>query len=59
MSEQIDIFFNSVIVGTLDLNENVTQAEVSKKAQIFLPKRTMNIKEVFIPHKSISLFEKK
>lgn len=59
MRDMIDIFFNNQFIGILEAKETATKKEVSKAAQSFLPRRTVVIKkEIFIPHKSITLIEK-
>lgn len=59
MKEQLDVFFNSVLVGTLEVDENVEAQKVAKSAEVHFPRRTVVIKKyIFLPHKSISFFEK-
>jgi hypothetical protein len=57
--EDIDIYFNGVFVGILNLNEDISKESAAKAAETFFPRRTVVIKKfIFVPHKSISFIEK-
>jgi len=54
---ELDVYFNGTIVGYLTIKENSAREYISRKAQEFLPQRALRIKEIFVPHKFISLIE--
>ena len=57
--ETLDVFFNSQFVGMLEAKEDATKENLMKPAETYFPRRSFMVRKViFLPHKSISFFEK-
>ena len=51
--EEINVFYNSTFLGTIDIKENAPIDEISLIAQDLLPKMVEIKKETYLPHKFI------
>jgi hypothetical protein len=55
MKEEIQVFINGSFVTYLDVEDNITEENIVKKASEHLPKGIFRIKATFSPHRFLNL----